>query len=1460
MNRSSVRGDDPRWVISTMSKQFGKYELLERIGKGGMAEVYRARSVGAEGIEKQLVIKKILPHLASNERFVEMFIDEAKIAMGLNHPNIVQIYDFGKVDDDYYLAMEYVDGVELKHLLDASARTNQPLSTGNAAYVASEVARGLDYAHRRRNADGGPLEVVHRDISPENLMISWDGAVKIVDFGIATAARMQEESPDELRGKYAYMSPEQARGEAVDRRSDVFSLGAVLFEMVCQRPLFRGDSPEETLSLVASAVVPEITALNPEIPEQLERILYKALARDPEERFEDARTFQMELTRLLHDLSEIHDAVTVGDHVERVESLLPEDTAEVVLMGQEGSEAHQETVVTTASDTRTPAVGIDEMPTSPRSRRVRERKEVVCIAGWIAGIEAIEEQRRRREAVDDYRRLVESIAYKYDAVVDELDDDTFALLLGIPVSREDDADRGLRMAFDLQDALSGMGYGVDFSVRAALGVVADEIVLDEVVDSTGRYYDWERRSEEQSAAMRVADRTDAGDIVVDARIHRRVRRSFDCEPIDSDGGGGDSEVGGRDYYLVVGEKTPSTQIRELRRSFHSFYGREISRRLLRTKFQQILLEERAGGVIFTGPAGIGKSTLVEKFLSELDTEDVRVVRGVASPFERDVPLSSARALYAEMLGLNLDQDDEKIRRDLGDLFDRFGAHDMGGRRNWYEQSLLDLFCSSAGEGEEPATSGRERRRRLFAVLAELTNRLAETQPLVVAVDDVHHIDPVMMAFAADYFDRTQPVAVMFVGTARDEGDHADSRVWGELMDARHLEIEGLDPLAPADAERMIRELLAAYDLDDEALVDRVIERAGGNPLYIREVVESLDERAAFETAGGLEENSESTELLPPGVEGVMRARIDRLEVEQREALKRLSLLPSPFSTAQARAVLDGSIVARLDALSEAQLLERFDDEDGPDQFRFANGIAREIAARRLVDEEADRLHRRIAEQLLEQREQYDSARIARHFEWAGEVQRALDLYEEAIEEALDHFGPDQCLELCGRMLQHAELGDRRRLRVLRWRHEALEGLGEVDGVEDVLVELEEVAERVGEPADRIDAAIRRARFYFDDGIFEAAREHAEHALSLAEEHGDRLGRANAWRITAAIEMSRGNRDRALTLVDRALAMLHVGSDRELLETMAELYNVRGVILRQSGRHREALEAYETALAAMEGVESTSLQRTLLLNFGLAFSYVGEFAKAKQRYQRALESSRRLGYRRDEALLLVNLGHLYQMIGRYDRSIQCIRRGIHLGKRTESPKTVADGEITLGLSHLENGDIERGRTYLERGYQRAESIPNVYLAVCGSLGMVQLRFESNDDPREIVEQLEKVLKRCRRTGMRWGVIVAKSLLARALERQDATDVALQHSTEAVEMLDEVELLGIDDILVTHAELLEGHEDRREERRECIRRAIEVFERRRDALEDERDRRAYTSRKLAQKIEGLAEALTASRHPT
>ncbi len=279
---------------------FGKYLLLDRINIGGMAEVWRAKTFGAGGFERLVAIKRILPNIAEDEEFIAMFIDEAKITVQLNHANIAQIYELANIANSYFIAMEYISGKDMRAVFDRCRKRGEPAPIPLTCYLLARCCEGLDYAHRNKDRMGRDMNIVHRDVSPQNALISYDGEVKVIDFGIAKAAgKATKTQAGILKGKFGYMSPEQIRGLPLDRRSDVFAIGICLYEMLTGERLFVGDSDFSVLEKVRKVEVLPPSHFNRRIPDALEKIVMKALAKDVEDRYQYASELGDDLQRFL---------------------------------------------------------------------------------------------------------------------------------------------------------------------------------------------------------------------------------------------------------------------------------------------------------------------------------------------------------------------------------------------------------------------------------------------------------------------------------------------------------------------------------------------------------------------------------------------------------------------------------------------------------------------------------------------------------------------------------------------------------------------------------------------------------------------------------------------------------------------------------------------------------------------------------------------------------------------------------------------------------------------------------------------------------------------------------------------------------------------------------------------------------------------------------------------------------
>jgi len=546
-----------------------------------MAEVFLAREPLAQGLAKILVIKKIHPTLAETPQFRQMFEDEAKVAVNLNHPNIVQTFGYGQIGPTFYLAMEHVEGIDLLRLLNSAVEANRRIPYGLVAYIAQQVAKGLDYAHRKMDEYGEPLAIVHRDVSPQNILVSFDGSVKIVDFGIARARGVKEEE-GVVKGKFAYMSPEQAAGQPVDPRSDIFSTGIVLWEMTCGRSLFGHLKGRQALNAIKGAQVTPPRDVVPDCPRELEEIILRSLARDPAQRFQTARDLHRALGGFFFGLSakegQLYESGTLAaflaqvvprEHPARLAVAPPPPTPLPHAVTPHAHKSHVSGVASSSSSSSSsaassqgglghahgntpgprPTRGLDSQSANGESTQlpITERRHIVVVEGVLGGMTALRHQvgeARARAALLDFLRVSENVAYKHGAHVDRVDERGFTYLVGLPVAAEDDPSRAIHLAVSLLDALDAISRELDGSLGGGAGSGAARLTLQIGVqrglalvarsaktETTEERIAYELTGRTTHIAERLAREAMAGEILAGGGVFRSARADWRFEEL-----------------------------------------------------------------------------------------------------------------------------------------------------------------------------------------------------------------------------------------------------------------------------------------------------------------------------------------------------------------------------------------------------------------------------------------------------------------------------------------------------------------------------------------------------------------------------------------------------------------------------------------------------------------------------------------------------------------------------------------------------------------------------------------------------------------------------------------------------------------------------------------------------------------------------------------------------------------
>ncbi|MEJ7601470.1 MAG: protein kinase, partial [Kofleriaceae bacterium] len=853
-------------------EQFGKYQLIRKIGTGGMAEIFLARTTVAQGLNKTLVIKKIHTAYARSRQFVTMFVDEAKIALGLNHPNIIQVFDFGAVGDTYFLAMEYVEGMDLLRLLQEAAKARLRLPYGLSAYIVQQLAKGLDYAHRKTDEFGEPLAIVHRDISPQNILLSWDGGVKIVDFGIARARDVHEEQ-GVIKGKFAYMSPEQARGEPVDCRSDVFAAGIVLFELVCARPLFHGKG-KEALEMVKSGAIPRPADFAPELPESLERTILKALAFPRGDRYQTARDLQHELGRFQLEWAQRHGVLTdSGALAQQLAQLAQDQRVSVPRPVMEGGHTKAESVAESLEPIRVttveppnenpdplalgivikqagaaPSAQISIGPSHPgeAKRESRERKHVYVLQGILRGMVALERKLGQPGAarlVNEFYKVARDVAFKHEAMLDfprlpadgkdvpvgnentGVGETTLRVVVGLPVASEDDSGRTIKLALALVDALDGIGSDVEPELRLALAVQRGVALVRR---TGGKQDSFEIEEATASFAHKLARQARGAEILVGGRVFRAARSEWNFEalpaidlPDDSPGGTSASKsqveedtdpgVKRARVYRLRGPKERAQRLRERRVDQGGrLHGRELELKALRDAWRDVLVTKRKRQIVIVGDAGVGKRTLVRTFLEGMNPSEAVIIRTSGRVGTAMTPYGVIADLARDVLGLAEDAEPHEVERRLLRAMPLIFPGEESSREARTALQIFGLLLGARGAAASTAEVDADTRRQtLMLLLNRIEQRLESDKPIVLVGEDIHWADQDSQELFAALLRVETPRPIFGLMTSRPE-----PRI---MKLARELgtEIVVLDEL-PDDARRQMlaERFVPGHDIDD----------------------------------------------------------------------------------------------------------------------------------------------------------------------------------------------------------------------------------------------------------------------------------------------------------------------------------------------------------------------------------------------------------------------------------------------------------------------------------------------------------------------------------------------------------------------------------------------------------------------------------------------------------------------
>jgi serine/threonine protein kinase/tetratricopeptide (TPR) repeat protein len=1296
--------------------RFGKYELLLHLATGGMAEVFLARSFGAEGFEKKLVIKKILPELARSQRFVSMFIQEARISASMNHPNIVQIYELGKVGDDHYIAMEHIHGRDLTQVGRALRREGGRFPLHLAVHVVTSLLRGLGYAHALTDPAGRPLHLVHRDVSPHNILLSFEGEVKLFDFGVARLlieGVAEEEGPGR-GGKFAYMSPEQAAGQSIDRRADIYAAGVVLYELLVGHRLFHETDADAKLKRVLAADVPDPRIENPEIPDALWSVLQRMLCADPAGRPGRAEEAEEDLWDFLYRSRMRADAPALRGFLR---GLFAEESAERVqpidleglladLRRVPAAPTRVEATVTTHSGQSNP----EELDTARIRAPEGERKGVVVLVAEVVGFTDasarldIEEVVRRHER---FLKRVRATVERFGGVVQRAQDDTLVVFFGVPRAGEHDLERALETAMGLL-AMARRAGRDGLPVSMGIGVHRGDIAVGaEVTEGGGDVPGYLAQGDTMKLALRLCLEAEEGQIVVSERVAALCGDRFRFAP------GPEFRLKGhkerrRAFLLVGGRRRDLPATGEwLRR------GREVD--VLRAAIES-LARGRGGLLSILGGAGSGKSRLLRELMALARQHGVPLFVGRAAPWEGDRPLGAFRELLANVIGAESGDTEAQLRERLGRL-KQIGVGDA-------DRAVLGSIF-----GLDPGKAPREGSGAAFARAARsLVGGLAQDRPVIFALEDAQHLDLAAINALAAILAGTHRERVVFLLTSRAPLPEALGTPDWEI----HLGRLPLDLVAAFVRGRVGADAVA------EPLLQMIHRTAEGNPLYIEAVVGALLQTGRAQVVDGIAEivDPDRDIVLPPGLEALLTARVDDLGADRKGLLQLAAAIGSTFSVRLLSASAGGGDPARLlGELAESGFLVREEDDSG-DRYSFASSLLWEVVQRPILGARRRELHGMIVvgmEQLHAGHLDLHRVALARHAALAG---RPAEAAAHALRAGELYFRQP--------LLDEATRSWDRGLAWLEEAREAGAAAGELASLEATLCwRLGAARALLGEPR--------------------VAERHLQVALDLASDLADAELEANVHLELGTLYLARGGASLARANLEAAIAVCEGRSGPWRAEVLVAALEGVGKLAHDQGDDAAAARAFERALTEARG-EPALMARALL---GLAGPAVrgGEEARALSLLGAAEAAAREANDRILLGRVLNNTGLVHLVAERFGVAIERFREALDLRKGLGYRQGMATNLHNIGDAWFRQG--EAGRAWaaftqsrelaVSMGWEVGVVMNDPFLAL---LDARRLREEggSGKDDEAVAERIVKAGKRLFALQDKEGALTAQWLLA------------------------------------------------------------------------------------------------------
>jgi tetratricopeptide (TPR) repeat protein/class 3 adenylate cyclase len=1291
-----------------------QYRVLEAVGAGGMGVLHKARD---DRLGRLVALKCLAPTLGADSSAKRRFLVEARAAAALDHPNVCGIHEIGETaDGQLFIAMPFYEGETLRARLERG-----PLSFDEALAIALQTARGLAAAHDRG--------IVHRDIKPANVMLLRDDLVKVLDFGIAKVENVSMTASGAPLGTVAYMSPEQARGETVDHRTDIWSLGAVLYEMLTGAPPFRAQTIQGLLYAILTRTPEPVSMLRHDVPTAVDDLMARALARALDRRFPTMRVM-----------------------IAALESLVP-------LSGPPAPAREQPAMPAWLQDDHTP------LPAAG------ERRRATIVLSTLAGYGGLLERVGPEEAervVQVLRDIVVDTVRRQGGMVNESVGPEIVSLFGVPVAHEDDYLRALQAASEYHARARDLGLAAGvppgFELHVQSGVHTGTLVIHRLREGPRRYglSGAAAHVPAQLAALAAPD-----DILLSPETQRLVSpfgRTEPVAPVVLQAG-----MFPVTPYRFTGRSGVETRLEAAERSgLTPFTGRDAELGVL---LDHLELARKGEGrlVLVLGEAGAGKSRLLHELRRRVDTGMVSVFQGRCRPHGGPAPYLP----FIEILQSALDLGHEARQRSAVQIVRRLQQIDDS------LDPFLPLYLHLLGvqHDEFPLPlhlhDAEHLQTALGEALAAFLSVLARDHATVVLAEDWHWADGASREALQRIQDIIAAQHLLMIVTSRPDADAPYDR----LESAAFIQLR---PLDQAGSAAIMRSVLRVPDVP-AALAERLHQRTGGNPFFLEELCQALlEQEAGLIHDGFLVPGRVEALGLPDTVQAVIRARLDRMDPEALEVVRVASVIGREFGMALLADVMEPGLDASpaLERLKRAGLIQQTSVVPEP-RYRFKHALTQEVTYESLLDYETRRLHEKVG-RALERRHPGEKDRpsgdLAYHFSRAEAWTEAVTYGLEAAARATalsDYAGALSLLEqVHGWMLKLPENHEQRRQipTILLERERLCEILGLPDRQQQIIDELIALVAPQGLSEALAQAYVRQGDLSTLRKRYEEAERVLETALRISRERADLVLERKTLRSLELLRCHQGRWPDALALAERALAISRDQDDESALT--AEMCNI-GSILRNMGEYERALEMLERAAAKTAGPSDAdrrlpfqfSRRAHVLYNLGQVYSAVGDLDRALEQFRRADELAGLLGLL-PRRFYLSAVAHVQLRQGRVDDALQTYGEVIDLCRRARNADGLAHAllaraEVELGLGR--NADALSGFAEAVRLFEQLGN-PD---ALTGAWTRMAAIHEGTGAHAQAMDAWSRIRALRAAAGDRSGELEAVEGLARSVRQLNAT---------------------------------------------------------------------------------------------